>query len=88
MPPAPIEPTASVKGQIATGLTTEKLCPGLIALGVEVPLPTCASALAGAVPPTWLVAVVCTELTLPKLVCAVACACPLEPLAVDCAVAK
>jgi hypothetical protein len=59
----------------------------VIALLMERPLPTCASAAPGATPPTWLVATVCTALTLPKLVCAVACAWPLEPLAVDCAVA-
>jgi hypothetical protein len=50
-------------------------------LKAETPLPTCATAVA--VPPTWLVAVACTEFTLPKLVCAVACTCPLEPIAVD-----
>jgi hypothetical protein len=82
-----MEPFATVSGPKPDPLTTEKLCPVLIGLEGETTPPACAIALAVLVMkrPTGrgLVDVDRTELKFPKLVCPVAWACPVEPVAVD-----
>jgi hypothetical protein len=83
-----MEPFATVSGPKLDPLITEKLCPGLIGLEGERTPPACALALAVVprerkVSARGLVDVDRTELKFPKLVCAVAWACPLEPVAVD-----
>src|SRR3974377_1521834 len=83
-----MDPAATVRGPKPPPVTNEKLWPGMIVVEREIAPPARAIALPGVVVPlTGLVATVWTALKLPKLVCAAACACPLEPEAVDCACA-